>query len=80
MYGIFKHFGRKGLFTRTNVLPFTILIVKVPVTKDTMLNFDGHCNGDGNGTCKQAFKGRIRDANWTYCHIFGHKKATSQKI
>ena len=25
------------------------------VTIDIMLNFDGHCDGDGVGTCKQAF-------------------------
>ena len=36
-----------------------ILPVRLPVTIITMLNFDRHCDGDGNGlgTCKQAFMG-----------------------
>ena len=34
-----------------------ILPVKLSVTISTMLNFDGHCDCDGNGvtTCKQTF-------------------------
>ena len=33
-----------------------ILPVRLPITIDTMLNFDGHCDGDGDGVgmCKQA--------------------------
>ena len=35
-----------------------ILPVRLLVTIDIMLNFDGHCDGDGNGvgTCKQALR------------------------
>ena len=40
------------------------LPVKLPITIDTMLNFDGHCDGDGNGVgmCKHTFTGVTVDA------------------
>ena len=36
-----------------------ILPVKLQVTISTMLNFDGHCDGDGVGMCKQPFRGHV---------------------
>ena len=41
-----------------------ILPVRLSVTIATMLNFDGHCDGDGDGVgmCKQAFRVRLNQA------------------
>ena len=46
--------GRMG---DTSILP-----VKLPITISTMLNFDGHCDGDGDGvgTCKHTFKSAVK--------------------
>ena len=38
-----------------------ILPIKIPITTDTILNFDGNCNGDGVGKCKCTRSSRQSD-------------------